>query len=218
MCNRYHPVRHDLFWDEFDCEPPENHPVAPIFPRRPGAFIRSAGGERQAVVGQWGLIPWFAKSLPLKYSTNNARIEGILDGSSATFRDAWKRTQRCIIPAQSFDEPNWESGKNEWWRFRRADGHAWGLAGLWSTWTDKSTGEVFESYTMCTMNADAHPLMRRMHKPDPKLPPQEQDKRSVIAIAKQDWNTWLRGTIDESKALIRLTAVDEFDATADASI
>ena len=78
----------------------------------------------------------------------------------------------------SFDEPNWETGKNVWWRFRRADGAPWGLAGLWNTWTDKATGEIVESYTMLTLNADAHPLMSRMHKPDPKLGPDQQDKRS----------------------------------------
>lgn len=127
--------------------PPENLSVGPIFPRRPGPFIRAgADGERRVVVGQWGLIPWFAKEAKLKYSTNNARIETA--PTAATFKLPWSRGQRCLIPAQSFDEPNWESGKNEWWRFRRADGRAWGLAGLWNTWTDKATGEIVESYTM----------------------------------------------------------------------
>lgn len=86
--------------------------------------------------GSGALIPWFAKSPKLTYNTNNARSEGW-----------WKRGQRCIIRAFSFDEPNWESGKNHWWKFRRADGAPWGLAGLWNTWTDKATGEVHESYT-----------------------------------------------------------------------
>ena len=215
MCNRYHPARSDLFWEEFRALPPENLPVGPIFPRKPGPFIRAHGEERQAVVGQWGLIPWFAKEAKLKYSTNNARIEGVIDGTSATFRDPWKRGQRCIIPAQSFDEPNWESGKNEWWRFRRADGRAWGLAGLWSTWTDKATGEMVESYTMLTMNADAHPLMRRMHKPDPKLAPHEQDKRSVIAINPDDYDVWLSGPHEGARELIRFTAIEDFDAGPD---
>lgn len=215
MCNRYHPPRQDVFWEEFRAMPPENLPVGPIFPRRPGPFIRArrGDGEREAVVGQWGLIPFFAKALPLKYSTNNARIETV--PTAATYKAPWARGQRCIIPAASFDEPNWESGKNEWWRFRRADGHAWGLAGLWADWKNPDTGEVIESYTMLTMNADAHPLMRRMHKPDPKLAPHEQDKRSVIAINREDWETWLRGPPEGAAALIRLTAIEDFDAGPD---
>jgi putative SOS response-associated peptidase YedK len=216
VCNRYHPARQDLFYDEFKARPLENLPVGPIFPRRPGPFIRAgADGARHAVVGQWGLIPFFAKALPLKFSTNNARIEGVLDGTSATFRDPWRRGQRCLIPAQSFDEPNWESGKNEWWRFRRADGRPWGLAGLWSSWTNRETGEIVDSYTMLTMNADAHPLMRRMHKPDPKLGSHEQDKRSVIAINREDWDAWLNGSLPGAQALIRLTAIEDFDAGPD---
>jgi hypothetical protein len=41
--------------------PPENLPLAPIFPRKLGPFIRAAGDDRQVVVGQWGLIPWFTR-------------------------------------------------------------------------------------------------------------------------------------------------------------
>jgi putative SOS response-associated peptidase YedK len=130
----------------------------------------------------------------------------------ASYKDPWKRGQRCIIPALSFDEPNWESGKNQWWQFRRADGMPWGLAGLWNTWTDKSTGEVHESYTMLTLNADEHPLMNRMHKPDPKLAHDKQDKRSVIPIEFGDVDLWLAGTVEEARALLRLAPVGEFEA------
>jgi hypothetical protein len=109
-------------------------------------------------------------------------------------------------------EPNWESGKNQWWNFRRADGDPWSLAGLWNTWIDKATGEVHESYTMLTLNADHHPLMSRMHKPDPKLPPDQQDKRSVIPIAKGDIDLWLAGTVEEATRLLQLAPVEVFEA------
>jgi hypothetical protein len=39
---------------------------------------------------------------------------------------------------------------------------------------------------MLTLNADHHPLMNRMHKPDPKLGPEQQDKRSVFGIELDD--------------------------------
>jgi len=176
-----------------------------VFPRAPGAFIRAARDStepaRELVVGQWGLIPWFAKAAKLAYSTNNARFEELQ--SKASYRDPWKYGKRCIIPAWSFDEPNWETGRNVWWSFRRADGEPWGLAGLWSTWTDKATGEVVESYTMLTINADDHPLMSRMHKPDPKLGADEQDKRSVVSIEQADVDQWLFGTVQDAATLVR---------------
>ena len=216
MCNRYTPPKEleierewhvgnrnpMRWWDEV------------LFPRGQGAFIRrakdDAGYSRELVVGQWGLIPWFAKEPRLKYPTNNARSEELAD--KASYKLPWARGQRCIIPAADFDEPNWETGKNVWWRFRRADDHPWGLAGLWNTWVDKATGEVHESYTMLTINADAHPLMSRMHKPDPKLGPDEQDKRSVIPIELTDVDAWLAGTQQQAVQLLRVPAVELFNA------
>jgi len=223
MCNRYvtpdeaaierewhiggrNPVR---WWDET------------VFPRGKGVFIRraihDASYSRELVVGQWGLIPHFAKTAKLAYSTNNARSEEL--AAKPTYRTPWAKGQRCIIPASSFDEPVWGTGKNTWWRFRRADGAPWGLAGLWATWTDHATGEVHESYTMLTINADDHPVMRHMHKPDPKLPADQQDKRSVIAIEAGDPPRDLDGAIvkrvctrDELRLMIKLPGNVVFDA------
>ncbi|AYM96599.1 SOS response-associated peptidase [Acidovorax sp. 1608163] len=216
MCNRYtpphvadierewaigrqNPVR---WWDDV------------LYPRGLGPFLRRAqddtGYSKELVVGQWGLIPWFAKEPRLKYPTNNARSEEMAD--KASYKLPWARGQRCIIPAADFDEPNWETGKNVWWRFRRADGRPWGLAGLWNTWVDKTTGEVHESYTMLTINADAHPLMSRMHKPDPKLAADQQDKRSVIPVAAEDCDLWLAGTVNDARGLLKLSPVEVFDA------
>ncbi|RYH63228.1 MAG: DUF159 family protein [Alcaligenaceae bacterium] len=191
-----------------------------IYPLSVGPFIRRVRDEvayaREWVEGQWGLIPPCSltktptNTQGRRLSTVNARSEEV--AAKPTYRDAWKRGQRCIIPAASFDEPNWETGKNEWWRFRRADGAPWGLAGLWNVWTDKATGEVCESYTMLTINADAHPLMNRMHKPDPKLPADAQDKRSVIPIEHGDVDQWLAGTIVEANELLKLSPVELFAA------
>lgn len=167
-------------------------------------------GNTELMVGQWGLIPHFSKTPKLKYSTNNARAEELTE--KASYRDPWKQGQRCIIPAVSFYEPCWESGKNVWWRFQRADSNPWSLAGLWNTWVDKTTGEVFESYTMLTLNADGHPLMSRMHKPDPAYGPDDQDKRSVIAIEMDHIDQWLKGTNEEASALISVPSEDVFSA------
>lgn len=187
-----------------------------IFPRAQGPFIRAPQEARldgpELVVGRWGLIPQFAKDLTLKYATNNARFEEVAQKPS--YRQSWAHGRRCIIPAWSFDEPCWETGHNVWWRFERADGAPWGLAGLWNTWTDPSTGEIHESYTMLTINADAHPLMSRMHKPDPKLPPEGQDKRSVVAIELADTMLWLQGSPDEASGLVRPPGMDVIAAAA----
>jgi putative SOS response-associated peptidase YedK len=185
-----------------------------MFPRYLGPFIRASKlpAERELVRGQWALVPWFAKSPKLSYPTCNARSEELLD--KASYKLPWTRGQRCIIPAWAFFEPHWETGRHVPWRFTRRDATPWGLAGLWNTWVDKATGEVVESYTMLTINADSHPLMKRMHKPDPKLGPDAQDKRSVVPLEPEDVDTWLFAPVAEAAQLIRLAPVDRFEACA----
>lgn len=185
--------------------------------RHPSSRVRSGllFGRLEKLAASWwsasgGLVPWFAKSPRLSFSTNNARYEGI--SGKASFKRSWHEGRRCIIPAWSFDEPCWESGHNVWWTFRRNDGFPWGLAGIWNAWQNSDTGEVVESYAMLTINADSHPLMSRMHKPDPGLPHDQQDKRSVIPIELSDVDIWLNGSIEEAAALARVPSADVFDA------
>ncbi|MDE2434501.1 MAG: SOS response-associated peptidase family protein [Burkholderiales bacterium] len=66
---------------------------------------------------------------PRPRSTNNARIEGI--ETKPTFALAWKAGRRCLVPADWYAEPNWETGKNIWRHLKRAGGLPWMLAGLW---------------------------------------------------------------------------------------
>lgn len=46
--------------------------------------------------------------------------------------------------------------------------------------------------------------MRCIHKSDPKAGPDEQDKRSVIAIEQVEVDQWLDGTVHKAKELLRL--------------
>jgi len=190
-----------------------------LYPRYAGPFLRAArpgtgapetARERELVVGQWALVPWFAKSATLPYLTVNARFEEL--SAKASYKQPWARGQRCIVPATAFFEPNWESGRHVPWRFERADGQPWALAGLWNTWVDRASGEIVESYTLLTLNADSHPLMRRMHRPDPKRPPDAQDKRSVVPIEAADIDTWLFAPQAEAARLVRLADAEVFAA------
>jgi putative SOS response-associated peptidase YedK len=211
MCNRYvspDEAAIERHWEIGRRNQPDWWKSVPVYPRAPGPFIRAStdSNDRELVIGQWGLIPWFAKAAQLPYSTNNARFEEIT--TKASYKQSWAKGYRCIIPALSFDEPCWETGKNVWWNFRRADDTPWGLAGLWNSWIDRETGAIHESYTMLTINADEHQLMSRMHKPDPKLPRDQQDKRSVVSIERANVDIWLRGTIDEATELIESPSME----------
>jgi putative SOS response-associated peptidase YedK len=208
MCNRYRPVSVTVVRDVFGFtlieEPEPPYATHGIGPWQPGPFVRAGS----AAVGQWGLVPWFSATRrptgrggrPI--STNNCRIETV--ASAPSFKAPWARGQRCLIPALDYDEPCWETGRNVWWRFARADGQPWALAGLWNAWTDPASGEEVLSYTMLTQNCDRHPLLARMHKPDPTLPADAQDKRAVVPIERADWDAWLHGTPQQALSLVRV--------------
>lgn len=54
--------------------------------------------------------------------------------------------------------------------------------------------------------------MSRMHKPDPKLAADKQDKRSGIPLDPSDFDQWLEGTGEQATGLMRLALTDVFDA------
>ena len=85
------------------------------------------------------------------------------------------------------------------------------LAGLWNEWTDPDTGEITPSYTMFTINCNAHPVLRKMHRPvcgpdGVPLPEDQQDKRAVVPLEPDEWRTWLQGSPADAAALIDLPA------------
>ena len=86
--------------------------------------------EREALLGQFGLIPHWATDSTIARHTYNARSETV--AIKPSFRDAWKHGQRCIIPAEAFYEPDWRSGKAVPTRIACADGEPMGIAGLCS--------------------------------------------------------------------------------------
>lgn len=187
-----------------------------------GVFIRQHG---EALAGQWGMIPPGAtdrvprsKTTGRPLSTNNARRETV--ATAWTFRFPWARGQRCLIPAWWYQEPYWgishtdlmtSTPKSIPWHFRRADGEPWALAGLWSEWTDPSTGEVLPNYTMLTQNCDGHLVLGLMHRPDKNQTADLQDKRSVVPIEQADWDVWLHGSREQAEGLIRVPPVELLD-------
>jgi putative SOS response-associated peptidase YedK len=210
MCNRYHPSARDSIPDPFRGLPVYGGDYPPsIGPRQPGPYVL----RDRIVVGHWGLVPWFAKTLDQRDNrgrplmTNNCRSETM--ATKPTFRDAWKNGQRCLVPADLFIEPYWGPWdapftKTAWWTFARADGEPWMIAGLWNDWKDPETGEIVPTYTMVTMNADHHPLMSLMHRHDKKLPQDQQDRRCVVPLERSSWDTWLSGSQANALAALSL--------------
>jgi putative SOS response-associated peptidase YedK len=99
-----------------------------------------------------------------RYDTTNARSETV--GEKPTFAPAWRHGQLCLVPASAFYEYAYpEDGTLEHPGQGGALGSGYptpslGIAGLWRTWPDQTL-----SFTMLTVNAETHPVLRRMHRP-----------------------------------------------------
>ncbi|MEO7246389.1 MAG: SOS response-associated peptidase family protein, partial [Rubrivivax sp.] len=192
MCNLYHMAPREHVERYFRTRLPDGYREVAVGPYNTGLILRAAVPRESAalnpLLAQWGMIAPAARTRRPESRailTNNARAEGV--ATRPTYRDAWARGQRCLIPCAWYQEPNWETGRNLWWQLRRADGAPWALGGIWSEWADPATGEIVPSFSMITLNCDGHALLGRLHKPDPRLPADAQDKRSVLPLEPADW-------------------------------
>lgn len=214
MCSHYQALKEqERLRCAFIVEPPANMGKADMWPGYRGAFIRmhpqaSVGDEavpkREALTGLFGLVPHWSPDTKITQYTYNARSETV--ASKPSFRDVWKNAQHCIIPAESFYEPDWRSGRPVPTRIARADGEPMGMAGLWSAWKSPK-GDVVHSFTLLTINAAQHPLMRLFHKP-------VDEKRMVVILQEDRYDDWLNAGPAESKSLLRAYPAENLAASA----
>jgi putative SOS response-associated peptidase YedK len=191
MCSHYQSLKEaEKFRKNFGVEPPPESGKFDLWPGYVGIFIcrhphDDVGDEAvpgaEALNGLFGLVPHWSQDTKIARHTYNARTETVAEKPS--FRDAWRRGQRCIVPADAIYEPDWRSGKAVPTRIIRADGEPMGIAGLWSSWKSPK-GEIVHSYTMLTINADEHGLMRQFHKPT-------DEKRMVVVLPESRYSDWL---------------------------
>ena len=98
------------------------------------------------------------------------------------------RRQFCIVPMDAFFEPNYETGKPVRWRIEREDQAPFGVAAIYDYWKSPSEDWI-ASFSLLTVNADHHPVMGRFHPPG-------DEKRSIVAIDPEFYDSWLTATTD----------------------
>jgi len=84
-----------------------------------------------------------------------------------------------------------------------------GLAGIWAPWTNPATSQIELSSAMLTLNADDHTMFKLMHWPDPKRPPEEQDKRMVVILPVGLYEAWLDAPVGRSLDFIAQYPADQ---------
>ncbi len=137
-------------------------------------------GERVVQALRWGLVPSWSKDEAIAARLINARAETLAEKPS--FRAALRR-RRCIVPANGFYE--WAgqlSGKQPFY-IHPPDGALLAFAALWERWTRPQDGEVIDSFTIVTTEANA--LVRPLH-----------DRMPVI-LGAEDVGAWLDRDADQ---------------------
>ena len=205
MCTNYAAARRDHFFKHYGVEPPESPWRDEIYKDYAAPFIRRVNDVTCADRATFGIVPRPHIPEGVKvFDTMNARAETV--GERRSFSGAWKKLQLGLIPCEAFYEPNYESGKAVRWRIGMADGSPLAIAGLWREWNEPEG--IALSFTMLTINAQEHPLMKRFHKPG-------DEKRSVVIVAPDGYEDWLNcHSTDEARSFLRLFPAAAMSAEA----
>lgn len=207
MCGR---GGHDFSWKQvFDYlnipgEPPNGQfrrlNVAPSSRRADGidwthlpVVLAGDQGDRELVRMVWPLVPgWMKGELP-KFSTANCRSEpgqrfSETVNKKPTFRNAWGRNQRCLVPFSWFYEWDQRSKPRQPWRVFPAEAPMLVMAGLWDE-TQPVDGPAFRSFTLVT--AEPNAVLREIG-----------HHRAPVLLEPDQWLTWLSGSAAQAEALI----------------
>jgi putative SOS response-associated peptidase YedK len=135
-----------------------SHPMMPV--------ITPENLENFSVMS-WGLIPsWARKDIEtLRKNTLNARGETVFEKPS--FKGPILR-KRCLVPASYFVE--WQHNEKEKipYRIFLKERPFFSFGGIYDLWTNHETGEVIESFSIIT--TEANPLMAEIHNTKKRMP------------------------------------------------
>ena len=194
MCGRYILRMQDKYLREWNLHGPPAWVTVSynVAPTQQVPIMRRNGETHEAAMVRWGLIPYFAKGEPGKFSTINARIETF--ESAAAYRGAWKRGQRCIQPASGFYEWHLDAdGRKAPYLVTLADQEVFGFAALWER-SVRDDGSVIESCAHITMAANE--LMADIHNTG------NHPHRMPAILRREDHAAWLDGTPDEARQVL----------------
>ncbi len=148
-----------------------------------------SGSPENIKLMKWGLIPSWIKNEEdakvIRFKTFNARSETI--SQKPSFSGSLKK-QRCIIPVKGYFE--WQHiGKEKIpWYIYHSEDHILSLAGVYNSWTSNVTGEVLDTFSIIT--TDANNLTAEIH---------NSGKRMPAILDKEGESGWLNLSLSENE-------------------
>jgi len=150
---------------KFGIKLPEKHKDL-VFDVRAQGFIKTdlapvirqnSEGDLEIAMMKFSLCPSWSKEFPVKFTTYNARMERDNKGKIEkiyqvpTWKEAFVKGQTCLVPMNSAIESSYfglSAGKMI--QFTKKDEGTYYVAGLWSSWVNKETGETHDTFTLIT--------------------------------------------------------------------
>lgn len=118
---------------------------------------------------KWGLIPSSARDIDeannIRLKAFNARAESL--DTKKTFSLSF-RSKRCIVPVKGFFEWQHRGKEKIPWYIHDSQNEIMSLAGLYDHWTESSTGEVLDTFTIIT--TDANEMLAEIHNSALRMP------------------------------------------------
>jgi putative SOS response-associated peptidase YedK len=147
----------------------------------------------------WGLIPFWSKDLnfanEIRMKTFNARAETIAE--KASYKHAIK-ARRCLVLTNGFYEWQTRDKQKQPYYINLKDTEAFALAGVFDSWANKDTGEIFNTFSVITTRAN--PLMEKIH---------NVKKRMPVVLDEEAEKIWLDSELPLNKTLSYLKPYDE---------
>ena len=135
---------------------------------------------------QWGLVPIWTKSREdakkNAINTLNARSETIFEKPS--FRSIKKK--RCLVLVNGFYEWRDYNKKKYPYYIHLPNEEPFAMGGIYENWADKETGEIFNTFSIVTL--EANPLMAKIHNSKLRMP---------LILPKETERLWLEPNVDE---------------------
>jgi putative SOS response-associated peptidase YedK len=206
MCVQYLTTTNiDWVKSHFDLDLPVST-AQDVFPTYPGSIVLKSHNTGRTAIGlaRFGLIPSWAKDEAFGRKTYNARSETVSEKPS--YRAAWAKRHYALTLADMFYEPCYESGKAVRTGIKQANSEPMAIASIWDTWTEPESGELIVSFSMLTIDAGEHPIMKRFHKP-------EDEKRTVVPLRPELFKDWLNATPESAQSLLQLNSMPELSFT-----
>ncbi|CFX05157.1 conserved protein of unknown function [Candidatus Filomicrobium marinum] len=177
---------------------PVVEPMAGIYPANDAPVVRMAeDGEREVILSSWGFV------LPQKDKAPKRVTNFRDDNLGSPFWRSSFENRRCLVPTTSFAEPKGRSPAIWHWFALGRDRPLFAFAGIWRVFRGavKKDGPTVDLAVHSFMTTKPNSLVATVH----------PNRMPVILTTEEEFDTWLNGTVDEARALVRSYPAEQME-------